>query len=492
MLFNLSLRYKLPLLGGALILTTALALSASFLVQSWNNLRQDMLKSSEDLGQTMARSLFTALLHDDVWRAYETIALPFKENSGSALAEALIVLDAGRRVFASSHPEDFPVTSELADLGDDFRAIDADIAADPAHPSRILERDVAAHLFIAIPISADNVRIGTLIVAHNKNQLWHRFDRVILNAAAVTLLILAVLLPINWYWGRRMVAPLELVTDRLSRINAGELAPLDPHLYPYHDEVGTLYLAYGRMLDTMQEKLQLEQEVVKQERMAAVGRLTASIAHEINNPLGGMLNAISTLKRHGSPDPLNQKTISLLERGLSQIRDTVAALLVEAKVSSRGLRLHDIDDVMLLVTPAAHKQGVEIAWETRITDPLPVPSTPVRQLLINLVLNAVQAAGRNGHVAVWTEGTQENLTLVVENDGQVLSAEHKEHLFEPFTPFSQRGNGLGLWICYQIATQLGGAIRAETTSALTRFIVTLPLDPRRDESNESNEPYLPD
>lgn len=115
MLFNLSLRYKLPLLGAALILTTALALSASFLAQSWGNLRQDMLKTSEDLGQTMARSLVSALLHDDVWRAFETVSLPFKE--GSSLAEALIVLDADRRVFAASHPEDYPVTRDLADLG---------------------------------------------------------------------------------------------------------------------------------------------------------------------------------------------------------------------------------------------------------------------------------------------------------------------------------------------------------------------------------------
>ena len=94
MLFSLSLRYKLPLLGAALIVLTALTLSTLFLLQAWNNLRQDMLKSSEDLGQTMARSLVTALVQDDVWRAYETVSLPFKDNSDSALAEVVIVLDA--------------------------------------------------------------------------------------------------------------------------------------------------------------------------------------------------------------------------------------------------------------------------------------------------------------------------------------------------------------------------------------------------------------
>ena len=478
MLFNLSLRYKLPLLGAVLILATALALSASFLVTSWDNLHKDMVKNSEDLGQTMARSLFTALLHDNVWQAFETISLPFKENSESTLAESLIVLDAERRVFASSHPNEHRVTSELSSLGEDFQALDREIAANPEHPSLILESTIASHFFIAIPIASDNVRIGTLIVAHNKDQIRHRFDRSIQNAVWITLLILAVLLPVNWYWGGRMVAPLQLVTRRLSRINAGELTPLDPHLYPYRDEVGDLYLAYGQMLESLKEKLLLEQEVVKQEKMAAVGRLTASIAHEINNPLGGMLNAVSTLKRYGPTDPLSQKTINLLERGLSQIRDTVAALLVEAKVTSRQLTVHDIDDVMLLVAPSAHKQNTEIDWETNFHDSLDLPSTPVRQLLINLVLNAIQAAGQHGHVTVRSSSGEGELSLVVENDGQVLSAEHRARLFEPFSSFSQHGNGLGLWICYQIVTQLKGTIRAETTSMLTRFVVTLPLNPQ--------------
>ena len=476
MLFNLSLRYKLPLLGAVLILATALALSVSFLATSWSNLQKDMVKNSEDLGQTMARSLFTALLHDNVWHAFETISLPFKENSESTLAESLIVLDAERRVFASSHPNQHRVTSKLSSLGADFQALDREIAANPEHPSLILESTIASHFFIAIPIASDNVRIGTLIVAHNKDQIRHRFDRSIRNAVAITLLILAVLLPVNWYWGGRMVAPLQLVTRRLSRINAGEVAPLDPHLYPYRDEVGDLYLAYGQMLESLKEKQLLEQEVVKQEKMAAVGRLTASIAHEINNPLGGMLNAVSTLKRYGPSDPLSQKTINLLERGLSQIRDTVAALLVEAKVTSRQLTVHDIDDVMLLVTPSAHKQNTEITWETNFLAPFDLPSTPVRQLLINLVLNAIQAAGQHGHVSIRTDTVDGKLRLVVENDGQVLSDEHQARLFEPFSSFSQHGNGLGLWICYQIVTQLKGTIRAETTSTLTRFVVTLPLN----------------
>lgn len=150
---------------------------------------------------------------------------------------------------------------------------------------------------------------------------------------------------------------------------------------------------------------------------------------------------------------------------------------MEAKVTSRQLTAHDIDDVMLLVTPSAHKQNTEINWETNFIAPFDLPSTPVRQLLINLVLNAIQAAGQHGHVSIRTDTVDGKLRLVVENDGQVLSDEHQARLFEPFSSFSQHGNGLGLWICYQIVTQLKGTIRAETTGALTRFLVTLPPNP---------------
>ena len=475
MLFNLSLRYKLPLLGAALILVTAMALSTSFLIQTWDGVREDTLKNSEDLGQTMARSLFPALLHDDVWRAFETVALPFRDNHESALAESLIVLDANRRVFASSHPEKHPVLSDLAMLGSGFQALDHEIVANSDSTLLIVEHEDAAHIFIAIPIESDNVRLGTLIVIHNNAWIWQRFEKLIVRAFWITLLILAVLLPINWYWGGRMVAPLQMVAGRLSHISSGELTPLDPKLYPYHDEVGDLYLAYGQMVDELKEKIVLKREVIKNERMAAVGRLTASIAHEINNPLGGMLNAISTLKRFGSSDPLNQKTISLLERGLSQIKETVAALLVEAKITSRQLSLHDLDDVRLLVAPSAHKQNTEVTWYSDFNESLALPSTPVRQLLINLTLNAIQAAGQNGHVSVRATGGESNFQIVVENDGEKLSPALRERLFEPFTRVSENGNGLGLWICYQIVTQLNGDIRAESTDSLTRFVVNLPL-----------------
>lgn len=487
-LFDLSLRYKLPLWGGALIVATALALSTSFAVQAWDDLKQDILKSAKGLGRSMSHSLFPELLHDDVWHAFETVSQPFRENSEPPLAESLVVLDTARRVFVSSHPEKHPVLSELAALGKDFHALDRALPDGAEAGIFVLDEANSERIFVAVPIANDGVRLGTLVVAYNKSLLWQRFTRLADRALWITLLILGVLLPFNGYWGKRTMEPMRLVAQRMRRIGSGELEPLDPALYPYSDEIGQIYHAYDKMTAELREKAELEQEVLKSERMAAVGRLTASIAHEINNPLGGMLNAISTLKRHGNPDPVTQKTISLLERGLSQIRETVAALLVEAKVKSRQLTPHDLEDVRVLVTPEAHKLGAEASWAIALPETLPLPSTQVRQVLINLSLNALQAAGRHGQVAVRAVASATRLTMVIENNGKPLLPEQLERLFEPFTRFSEHGNGLGLWICYQIVTQLGGSIRAESNDEFTRFTVLIPLDTQHDANATPNLP----
>jgi signal transduction histidine kinase len=215
--------------------------------------------------------------------------------------------------------------------------------------------------------------------------------------------------------------------------------------------------------------------MLQSERLAAVGRLAAGMAHEINNPLGGMLTALDTLKCHGDLDSRTLKTVALIERGLTQIRDTVGALLVEARMKSRDLLPQDIEDVRTLVAPQAHKKTLRLDWVNGLDRSAAVPATLVRQILINLTLNAIAAAAENGHVACEIGLESGALHLAVTNDGKLLSVEQMEHLFEPFSPLSEGGHGLGLWVTYQIVQQLGGRITAERRDGRMRFAVRLPI-----------------
>ena len=244
-LFDLSLRFKLPLWGGGLIVATAITLSASFLVQAWDTLERDIQHNAEEIGRTLSHTLFPLLLHDRMWEAFETVSVPFAVKPGEAQIESLIVLDANKKVFVSSHPEDHPVLSPLASLGPDFIALDLQIPM--AADAGIFVRDSigVARIYVALPIANDGVRLGTLIVSYSKTLLWQRFKLVLSSSVLTSLLVLGLLLPITAYWGRRMMLPMRLVTERISQIGSGELQALDPKLYPHKDEVGLLFAAYG-------------------------------------------------------------------------------------------------------------------------------------------------------------------------------------------------------------------------------------------------------
>jgi len=244
-------------------------------------------------------------------------------------------------------------------------------------------------------------------------------------------------------------------------------------LYLGGDEIGQLGRQFQAMLRELEDKQALEREMIMSDRLASIGRLTEGIAHEINNPLGGMLNAINTCRRHGSADPVTARTIALLERGLLQIKETVAALLVEARVESHALAHEDLEDVHTLVAHAAAKKQLAVRWYNWVEGAVALPSTLVRQVLINLLLNAIQAAPSRGLVTCDVRVADAALRLQVSNEGRHLGSEQLERLFEPFA--SDTGTGLGLWVVYQIVQQLHGEIRVSNGPPVTRFELSFPL-----------------
>lgn len=475
--FDLSFRYKIPLWGSLLIVMSALAVSASLMLRAYDDVREDLLISSAGLGRTLAVTLFPAMLHDDVWRAFETVSAPLKDvpPDNPIRAEMILVLDNAGLVYVSTNPEAVPMLVEFARLGSEQARVAERIAELKDRQPQAIDLPGADHFYVVTPITDEEARLGTLLIAHGKDVILPRFWSAAWRGGIAGLLVLAVLLPINWYWGQRMAVPLVQLASRMEQLGRRTPEDLDPGLYAYRDELGRLFEAYDRTVRELRAKAALEREMVKSERLAAVGRLAAGMAHEINNPLGGMLTAIDTLKCHGEVDARTMKTISLIERGLTHINETVGALLVEARLKSRELTPQDIEDVHTLLLPQAHKKTLRIDWRNGLAEEVALPATLVRQILINLLLNAIQAAAERGEVGCEAARRNGELRLAVTNDGKLLSAEQMEHLFEPFSPLSETGHGLGLWVTYQIVQQLGGRIAAERDGERMRFVVGIPV-----------------
>ncbi|MGC2164860.1 MAG: HAMP domain-containing sensor histidine kinase, partial [Gallionella sp.] len=393
-------------------------------------------------------------------------------------ATAILVVDNNLLVVLSATPETIPVNSELQRLGPDFSAVAARIREAGDNASQDINLPDSKNYYYTTPVLSERAHLGTLIIVHPKDIFLPRFASIAWHGMTAGAIILAILLPLNWYWGRRMALPLVQLTARMGEISKKWPEDLDPQLYAHRDELGRLFEAYIQMLKYLRDKEDLEKKIVQSERLAALGQLSAGIAHEINNPLSGMLTAIDTLKCYRDLDPHTMKTIALIERGLTQIKDTVGALLVEAKVHSRNFTPEDIEDVLTLITPMASKKGLHIGWHNSINEEVALPATFVRQIMINLLLNAVQAASQQGKVAFDLGIEEDRLRFSVINNGKALSDEQIAHLFEPFSHLREngQGHGLGLWVTYQIVNQLGGTVSVlRDAEDQMHFAVDIPI-----------------
>ncbi len=478
---DLSLRWKIPLRVMGAVVGTAIAVTAALVVREYDEMRQNLEGHAKNLGRVLANTLVTPLLHDDIGRAYDI--LQSARDTGSSApelqAELVMVTDQDYRVFVSTQPREFPIGSSPATRGGAFSTVRAAVNKNGVTRQQVIEPADSPLYFVVSPLVADGMALGHVILGYSKVSFLPRFLGLVGRAALVTLLVLAAIMPVSWIWARRTGEPLLRLANAMrqvpDKLEAARLAELPRS----RDEIGQLGEAFTRMVGELKQKEELEQQMLVSERLAAVGRLTAGIAHEINNPLGGMLNTINTYRKHGGADPQATNAMSLLERGLTQIRNTVAALLVEAKPQDRAFAPEDIDDVLILAESEARSRTVRVVVDGTLDESLPLPATLLRQILLNLLLNAIAATQDGGIVRFNARAISGKLLVAVFNDGRHIPPEQLAYLFEPFVSTSEKGHGLGLWIVYQIVQQLNGDLSVESEPGSTTFSIEIPYDESR-------------
>jgi len=412
------------------------------------------------------------LVADDTWRVYvllrNTAALLPGADKHHARAA---VLDVQGKIVAASDPVRLEtgrdVLRELAHAGPDAQA--------QQWKQRVALERADKALTLIHPVSSEDGQIlGYSYVQLDGPVFAPDWAALAKPAFLGALLAVGFLAPIGWFVGNRMARPVRRIAACISQIGHVETAALISQLPidtdPELDRIGN---AVKRLLQEMEVRRQAEQRALSAERMAALGRITAAVAHEINNPLGGLLTATQTLRLHGESETTRVKTLDLIERGLQQIRATVASLLPHARIEDRPLEVGDLEDVVALVQFTATPRQVFIKSQADVSSALRVPSAAVRQAMLNLMLNAVKAAGEQGWVSVKLEGCAESVSFTVSNSGNRLTAEDLERSIA-----AESGNdprGFGLWVCREIATQFAGRFEAiDSLEAHTRLMFWIP------------------
>jgi signal transduction histidine kinase len=232
----------------------------------------------------------------------------------------------------------------------------------------------------------------------------------------------------------------------------------------------------------MHEREGLAGRLAEEERLASLGRLASGMAHEINNPLGGLFNAIDTVKRHGDRPQVRMQAIDLVERGLRGIRDVVRSVLVTYRPDreERNLTAPDLEDMRFLMSVEAARKNVHIEWHNGVETELPLPASQVRQILLNLALNAIAVSPTDARVVLHSRCEDQSFILEVSDQGPGLPPHAKAEIAGARDrPLSfAEGSGLGLWMTRRMVAELDGDITYHPRlEGGTLMRVAVPLKP---------------
>jgi PAS domain S-box-containing protein len=264
------------------------------------------------------------------------------------------------------------------------------------------------------------------------------------------------------------------------------------HWYGVHgqvtvDEHGDVMGMVGICSDVTDRHLE-EEALRRSEKLAAAGRLAATIAHEINNPLAAVTNLLFLMRTNHSPEYL-----SLAEQEVARISHMVKQTLGFYRVSPHPVRVNLsnlIDDVVAVFRTRIQARGVDIQTQYRYKKEISAFSNELSQVFGNLIGNALEAMQPGGTLRVRTMPCRRGLRVTVADNGSGIPSEHLDKIFEPFfTANKEGGTGLGLWLAREIVMKHGGWIRVRSRSDVvsrrhgTVFMIWLPLsEPRASES----------
>jgi signal transduction histidine kinase len=247
-------------------------------------------------------------------------------------------------------------------------------------------------------------------------------------------------------------------------------------------ELAAIITAYNEVTDNLkQSHVKLTEEVRRlheelarkneqlrrKERLAALGEMAAGVAHEIRNPLGGIQLFASLLHRDLQHQPDALEVVNKIRKGVVQLESIVSGILDFARPATVAPRAFSvialITETVELIASKAAAAGVEVEVFNHFEDmEFVTDGAMLQRALLNLLLNAIEAAGGHGErVRVhWKPGSDETVTIEVRDEGPGIPAEVMDRMFNPFFTTKDAGTGLGLAIVHQIAESLGGSVRA--------------------------------
>ena len=520
---------KFAITSGIVLLLT-MTLFATFNIKSLKELcLQEAIKDADNLGDTILRTTHYQMLENDRERVYKMIEEVSEQkgvenirllNKDGIIDFSTDKTEIGTRVDSKAegcngcHAMTIPLTDVPSSArsrifinaeGDKILGITKEInnkescytAACHFHPKE-------ASLLGVLDVHVTLQEMETTIAA-SRNEI-----------ILFTLLLMLILsLCLSFMIQKLINHPVTELLQHTQKLTRGDLRSRIPNRR--NDELGTLATAFNDMTENLQEAQnelkswgatleskveertqqmdKMQGQLIQSAKLASLGEFVAGIAHEINNPLTGILMFSSLVDRdprlHIELKP-NMETVMGETKRCAKIVQNLLDFSRNSQPEKESKSIHQILDHTLSLTlnqNSFHKTELIKKYAKDLPD-IPVDPAQIEQVFMNMVINAEQAMPDGGSLIIATGKSQsENITITIKDTGKGIPEESIEKIFDPFftTKGRHKGTGLGLSISYGIIKCHGGHINVESSPGKgTTFVISLPIHPENKESSAEN------
>ena len=475
---GLSVKFALTIT--AVAAGVAFTIGAVIIALNWQRFQSELENKALLLAHSVAVTATDDILRNDHWALYKSLKNMARQASGGMQDTRILtgmIQDPDGIVLAHLNPRDYPIGMRLNHSDETEKRLVA-MAKEVRKPT-VLSGGIGRNVFLEgiVPIYSDEKLLGVVRVRLSQGELYVKARRSALVIIGLTLALVVLGSLLGAAISRRITRPLTAMTEGMEAAGRGELSNVTPVPVSNDDELGILANAFNKMAKEMAEKKLLEEQIAVSEKLIALGRISAGVAHEVNNPLAGLMNCVDTLKKHPDDPELIERYLPLLDKGLNRIKNIVESLLIELRIEDA----HDtenstsLEDLREIVESEINGRPIEFVWDNRLGGNVLINRRRVQQIVLNLLKNSIQAIDEKGTVVFRSFQDGDCIIFEVSDDGPGIPQDNRKQLFDPFFTTKNNGTGLGLWIVYRLVESMRGVIEVESEVGKgTQFQVTLP------------------
>jgi signal transduction histidine kinase len=466
-----SIAFRISVFIAVVVAVATIAVGWIILREERKILETELQSKGRYIAELMSHHIIEPLLHEERQRIFSLLMGSMK--SKDSLIVYSEVYDKNRKLMAKAHKNE------------EFRGIILPpYTFDNSKPDMDVREDNNIHVYhLSMPVHEESLGIiGFLRMCITKEYLYRTLEDVKQKLYLFATVVIIIGIVLGLWMARRVLKPVLIINNGVKRLGDGEIGVEIPEVGD--GEIKEVAISFNKMSGKLKELIDAiktaQENLVRTEKLYAIGEFSAGVAHEIRNPLSSIKMLIQTFER--KKEALSSKNFAIIQGEIDRIDRIIKGFLAFTRpgtAEKKDVNINDIlEEVITLTRPKMEQSSISL--NKRFSSASPIikgNNDALKQVFINIVLNAIQAMDdEGGTLSIETLANNGSLTAIIKDTGCGIPENNLKYISDPFFTTKENGTGMGLALTYSIVNDHSGKINVESTPKIgTKITVELPL-----------------